>query len=148
MIIIESVRIARSGGAGGSGPSGPEKLIIELTISGRCRRRPCAADATEGEDAEPGPFRLRLTPSFPSALLAVAEEGLDVEDDEALAERACRKGVSSSECADSMRIRTATGRMMGGARLLCVGQPAGVVLAELPFHDDLEPSRALAPRLS
>ena len=84
------------GGAGGSGPSGPEKLIIELTISGRCRRRPCA-DATEGEDADPGPFRLRLTPSFPSALLAVAEEELDVEDDEALAERACRKGLSSSE---------------------------------------------------
>jgi hypothetical protein len=72
---------------------------------------------------------------------------LDVEDDEALAERACQKGVDSSECADSMRIRSATGRM-GGARLLCVGQPAGVVLAELPFHDDLEPSRALVPRLS
>jgi len=37
--------------------------------------------------------------------------------------------------------------MMGGARLLCVGQPAGVVLAELSFHDDLDPSRALAFRL-
>ena len=73
----------RAGGAG-------KKLIIELTISGRCRRRPCAADGTEGEDAEaePGPFRRRLTLSVPSALLAVAEEDLDVEDDEALAERA------------------------------------------------------------
>ena len=73
----------RAGGAG-------KKLIIELTISGRCRRRPCA-DGTEGEDAEaePGPFRRRLTLSVPSALLAVAEEDLDVEDDEeALAERA------------------------------------------------------------
>ena len=45
-----------------------------------------------------------MTQSFPSALLAVAEEELDVEDDEALAERACQKGVNSSECEDSMRI--------------------------------------------
>ena len=50
----------------------------------RCRRRPCA----DGTEAEPGPFRRRLTLSVPSALLAVAEEDLDVEDDEALAERA------------------------------------------------------------
>ena len=83
------------GGAGGSGPSGPEKLIIELTISGRCRRRPCA-DATEGEDAEPGPFRRRLTQSFPSALLAVAEEELDVEDIEALS--AAGGSLDSSTC--------------------------------------------------
>jgi hypothetical protein len=85
----------RAGGAG-------EKLIIELTISGRCRRHPCA-DAADGEDAEPGPFLRSLTPSFPSVLLAVAEEKLDVEDDEVLAERACQKDINSSECPDSMR---------------------------------------------
>jgi hypothetical protein len=83
------------GGAGGSGPSGPEKSIIELTISGRCRRRPCA-DATEGEDAKPCPFRRRLTLSFPSALLAVAEEELDVEDIEAL--NAAGGSLDSSTC--------------------------------------------------
>jgi hypothetical protein len=73
---------------------------------------------------------------------------MDVEDDEALAERACQKDVNSSECTDSMRILTATGRMMCCARLLCLGQLASIVLAELSLHYDLEPSRALAPRLS
>jgi hypothetical protein len=77
----------------------------------------------------------------------VAEEELDVEDDEALAERACQKGVNSSKCEDSMWIRTASGTM-GGARLLCVGQSAGIVFAELPVYDDLKLPRALAPRLS
>ena len=89
-------------------------MIIELTASGRCRRRSCA-DATEGEDADPGPFRRRLTPpSLPPAPTSVdeedfvaedddalavrqrlVEEDLDAEDDEALAARACQKDGNS-----------------------------------------------------
>ena len=91
------------------------------------------------ESAKPSPVRLRLTTlSLPS----VAEEDLEVEEDEALAAWACQNDGNSGEGANSMRIRTATGRM-GGARLLCVGQTAGVVPAELSVHSCLEPFRAL-----
>ena len=94
-------------------------MIIELTISGRCRRRACA-DATEGEDADPGPSRRSLTPpSLSPAPTSVdeedfvaedddaleseprpvrqrlVEEDLDAEDDEALAARACQKDGNS-----------------------------------------------------
>ncbi len=49
---------------------------------------------------------------------------------------------------DSLGIIVSPAKRSVSSILLCVGLPAGVVLAELPFHDDLEPSRALAPRLS
>jgi hypothetical protein len=45
---------------------------------------------------------------------AVDKEDFDAEGVKALLARACRKDGNSSECAYSMRVRTATGRM-GGA---------------------------------
>ena len=49
-----------------------------------------------------------MTPLLPSELVAVAEKELDVEEEEARAARACHQNGISSECANLMRIRTAT----------------------------------------